>query len=63
MEFEKFPLTMGKFSYIMIERAVGDSMPMQPQTAMNREIAGFAPGNFRGVCPIIGRLRRILYVA
>ena len=31
-------------------------------TAMNREIAPQG-GNFRGVCPIIGRLRRNLYVA
>ena len=31
-------------------------------TAMNREIAPNG-GNFRGVCPIIGRLRRNLYVA
>lgn len=35
---------------------------LRADTAMNREIAPQG-GNFRGVCPIIGRLRRNLYVA
>ena len=43
------------------EREYGGKGPVCG-TAMNREIAPNG-GNFRGVCPIIGRLRRNLYVA
>ena len=41
---------------------VRECYALDAATAMNREIARLR-GNFRGVCPIIGRLRKDLYVA
>jgi len=46
----------------MISRSATGGKGFLRESAMNREIARMR-GNFRGVCPIIGRLRRNLYVA
>ena len=48
-------MTFEKFSF-SIEKSARDNYALR-DTAMNREIAPRG-GNFRGVCPIIGRLRR-----
>jgi len=55
-KLEKFLLTSEKVSYIIWESAW--EKYAHGGNAMNREIAPRG-GNFRGVCPIIGRLRRI----
>ncbi len=44
---------------MIVEHEIGGASAC---TAMNQEIAAKA-GNLWGVCPIIGRLRRTLYVA
>ena len=50
-------MTLRGFSFI-IDKYATEVHYACCYTAMNREIAAQA-GNFRGVCPIIGRLRRI----
>ena len=61
-ETGNFLLTAEEISYIIVKRAAEPGKSRAAHTAMNREIAGKL-GNFRGVCPIIGRLRGNLYVA
>ena len=43
----------------MCKSAIGLILPKRRQIAMNREIARGNRGNFRGVCPKIGRLREV----